>query len=151
MNGGSNNYQQYGYRPSKLKSLNNRNLNPVGQPSGLSGDKIRLGNYNSQEKLGGNFTTNNSPIDPAYLIQGSGNQYMDPIEHVGGSHGSELRGRGKGNSKMTMPHGSQVNLKRQMPGNSSLVNDRGRQPSNQQQRGRDRVSGNVNSVLETGN
>lgn len=40
-------YQQYAYRPSKLRSLNQKLGN-----QGLSGEKIRLNQYSSQDKIG---------------------------------------------------------------------------------------------------
>ena len=44
----SSNYQQYGYRPSKLRSLNNK---PYMGNNGLSGEKIKLNHHDSNEKL----------------------------------------------------------------------------------------------------
>jgi len=44
----SGNYQQYAYRPSKLRSLNNKNM--IGG-QGVSGERIRLNHHGSQEKL----------------------------------------------------------------------------------------------------
>lgn len=69
-------YQQYGgYRPSKLRSLNNKhNLGNVGS-QGPSAEKVRLGNYNSQDKLGKNYAV--SPGDGQYLIQSM--PYLEPI------------------------------------------------------------------------
>ena len=50
-NGGiSSNYQQYGYRPSKLRSLNNKPYMGVNQ-HGLSGERIKLNHHGSNEKL----------------------------------------------------------------------------------------------------
>ena len=46
----SSNYQQYGYRPSKLRSLNSKPY-LVGGQHGLSGERIRLNQHGSQEKL----------------------------------------------------------------------------------------------------
>jgi hypothetical protein len=48
--GGGSNYQQYGYRPSKLRSLNNKPYMGGGQ-HGLSGEKIKLNHHGSNEKL----------------------------------------------------------------------------------------------------
>jgi hypothetical protein len=51
INGGiSSNYQQYGYRPRKLRSLNNKQYMGVNQ-HGLSGEKIKLNHHGSNEKL----------------------------------------------------------------------------------------------------
>ena len=52
--GAGSNYQAYGgYRPSKLKSLNTKHGGNSNQPNGLSGEKIRLNQYNSHDRLGG--------------------------------------------------------------------------------------------------
>lgn len=73
--GVGSNYQAYGgYRPSKLKSLNTKHMPNGHQPTGLSGEKIRLNQYNSQDKIGSNYASMNaSPAigDSSYLVQGN--------------------------------------------------------------------------------
>ena len=58
-----NNYQQYGYRPSKLRSLNNKPYMGVGGQHGLSGERIRLNHHGSQEKLQPYQSPNPPPMD----------------------------------------------------------------------------------------
>ena len=41
----SGNYQQYAYRPSKLRSLNNKNV--IGSNQGVNGERIRLNHHGS--------------------------------------------------------------------------------------------------------
>lgn len=70
-------YQQYAYRPSKLRSLNQKLGN-----QGLSGEKIRLNQYNSQERLGSGV----GQYEPQYQNASSSlnqQQYMDSIGSAG--------------------------------------------------------------------
>ena len=41
----SGNYQQYQYRPSKLRSLNNKQM--IGANQGISGERLRLNHHAS--------------------------------------------------------------------------------------------------------
>jgi hypothetical protein len=62
-NNANQNYKYDQYRPSKLRSLNNKHYVGMGQNNGLSGERIRLNqHHNSQEKLSSYSGNYGSPL-----------------------------------------------------------------------------------------
>lgn len=71
----SGNYQQYAYRPSKLRSLNNKHI--IGA-QGVSGERIKLNQHASQEKLS-NYSGNYGSPSRDNRDPNNGQQYVDQM------------------------------------------------------------------------